>query len=167
MNSERAPQLSETAPVPRGRLGGIDYGSVRVGLATCDPSQTWVTPYETYTRRNPRLDESYFCELKRREGLVGWVIGLPIHCDGKESQKSQEVRAFADWISSVTLLPHWLYDERFTTREARRLLQETALSSSKKKQRLDTLAAHLILSHFLDASSSRLDLGSKNSLDDA
>ncbi|MEM8736481.1 MAG: RuvX/YqgF family protein, partial [Planctomycetota bacterium] len=78
-----------------GRLFGIDFGTVRIGLATCDPSQTWVTPFETYNRRNERLDEKYFCELVNQEEIVGWVIGLPIHCDGKESQKSAEVRAFA------------------------------------------------------------------------
>ena len=90
-------------------------------------------------------------KLAEEEGVVGWVIGLPIHCDGKESQKSKEVREFAEWLTLGTDLPHALYDERFTTAEARRILGMAEISSHKKKQRLDQVAAHLILSHFLDS----------------
>lgn len=133
-----------------GRLCGIDFGSVRIGLATCDPSQQWVTPFETYVRRSEKIDAEYFRRLASNEMFVGFVIGLPIHCDGQESQKSHEARRFAKWISATTNLPHALYDERFTSREARHLLQATELSNRKKKQRIDRLAAHLILSHYLE-----------------
>lgn len=154
-SSQSEPELvASSGPLPvTGRLGGVDFGTVRIGLATCDPSRQWVTPYETYQRRNERLDAKYFCEMSREESLVGWVIGLPIHCDGKESQKSAEVRAFANWLTQTTSLPHVLYDERFTSREARRLLQGSEMSSKKKKMRIDRIAAHLILTHYLDSRS--------------
>lgn len=145
------PEIVSNFP-EQGRLAGVDFGTVRIGLATCDPSRQWVTPFETYQRRNDRLDAAYFQSMAETEDLQGWVIGLPVHCDGKESQKSQEVRAFAKWLSKLTSLPYVLYDERFTSREARRLLQDTELSSKKKKNRIDRIAAHLILSHFLDYS---------------
>ena len=132
-----------------GRLAGLDYGTVRIGIASCDPSQTWVTPLDTYQRRNEKLDREFFVDLAEREDLVGWVVGLPIHCDGKESQKSAEVRQFSCWLAEVTSLPYLFVDERFTTAEARRLLSETKLSPEKKKKQLDRIAAHLILSHFL------------------
>lgn len=141
-----------TADVPSvGRLAGIDFGTVRMGIATCDPTQNWVTPYTTYTRRSEKLDADYLLELAETEQLVGWVIGLPIHCDGNESQKSGEVRAFAGWLGGLSGLPVALFDERFSTAEARRLLRDTGLSPQKKKQQLDRLAAHLILSHFVEA----------------
>ena len=139
---------AETLP-STGRLAGLDYGSVRIGIASCDPSQTWVTPWDTYQRRNERLDREFFVDLGEKEQLVGWVIGLPLHCDGKESQKSQEVRLFACWLAEVTSLPYLFFDERFTTAEARRLLSGTDLSPEKKKKKLDGIAAHLILSHYL------------------
>ncbi len=135
----------------QGRLGGVDFGTVRIGLATCDPSQQWVTPFDTYQARNKKLDAEYFCDVAARESIVGWVIGLPIHCDGQESQKSTQVRDFGDWLSTATRLPHAFYDERFSTGEARRLLQDSGLGQKQKKKRLDRLAAHLILSHFLDS----------------
>ncbi len=147
--------LSPQAVVPtQGRLAGIDFGTVRIGLATCDPTQTWVTPFATYTRRGESLDAAYLLDLAEKEHIVAWVIGLPIHCDGKESQKSAEVRAFAAWLGGLSQLPVALFDERFSTAEARRLLRDTGLSSHKKKQNLDRLAAHLILTHFLEARAS-------------
>ena len=147
-----------------GRLAGIDYGSVRIGLATCDPSQRWVTPFDTYVRRNDRLDSTFFAEFAKREAIVGWVLGLPIHCDGKESQKSVEVRRFSEWLESVSDLPFALYDERFTTAEARHMLRETPLSPEKKKKQLDRLAAHLILNGFIE--SRRASVSQNEALDD-
>ncbi|MEO8269675.1 MAG: Holliday junction resolvase RuvX, partial [Aureliella sp.] len=86
-----------------------------------------------------------------QEQLVGWIVGLPIHCSGDESQKSAEARQFAAWLGERTGLPVALFDERFTTAEARQLLNETDLSPKKRRQRLDGMAAHLILSHYLGA----------------
>lgn len=141
-------------PIPaQGRLVGIDYGSVRIGVSICDPSQRFVNPLETYTRRNERLDSQYFQELATKERLVGWVIGLPIHCDGNESPKSLEVREFSQWLSDISGLPHALYDERFSSREARQLMFDTGWGPKKKKKNVDRLAAHLILTHFLDSRS--------------
>lgn len=141
---------SSNLPI-EGRLAGIDYGSVRIGVAISDPTQHFVNPLETYVRRNEQLDANYFSELVKQERLVGWIIGLPIHCDGTESQKSLEVREFAKWLSEITGLPHAMFDERFSSREARQLMLETGWGPKKKKKNVDRLAAHLILTHFLDS----------------
>lgn len=134
-----------------GRLAGIDFGTARIGVSTCDPTQNFVTPLETYNRRNDRLDSQYFQQLAKAEQLVGWVIGLPIHCDGNESKKSTEVRDFANWLSELTGLPHAFYDERFSSKEARVLMYDTGWSPKQKKKNVDRLAAYLILTHFLEA----------------
>ncbi len=135
----------------QGRLLGIDFGTVRVGLSLCDESQNWVTPLETYSRRNERLDQQYLLKLAQDEKVVAIVMGLPIHCDGKESQKSKQVREYAIWLEKGLGIPIALFDERFTTSEARRLLAEHPMSSKKKKEKLDGVAAQLILSHFLES----------------
>lgn len=152
MTFESSSSQSTNSKVPLlGRLAGIDFGSVRIGISTCDPSQHWVTPLTTYTRRNDRLDQVYFCQLADQEQLVGWIVGLPIHCDGKESLKSTEARQFSQWLEQISSLPVDLFDERFTTAEARRLLNQTNISAQKKKKKLDGLSAHLILTHYLDS----------------
>ena len=156
------PTPDSAAQLPTaGRLGGVDFGTVRIGLAVSDPSQQWVTPLETYHCRRESLDATYFAELTGQEQIAGWVVGLPIHCDGQESQKSTEARRFARWLGKVTHRPVALFDERFTTAEARRLLQQAELSHAKRKKRLDRVAAHLILTHFLE---SRRSLSQANPL---
>ncbi len=146
--------LSEELP-NAGRLAGIDFGTVRVGIAISDPTQNWVTPLATYSRRTESQDAIYFHQLVQRESIVGFVIGLPIHCDGQESEKSRQVRSFAQWLHAVTQQPYCFYDERFSTAEAKRLMGDTGLSIRQKKARVDRLAAHLILSHFLTSQNSR------------
>ena len=147
-NSTNNPALDQL-PLT-GRLAGIDFGNARIGISTCDPTQQFVNPLETYNRRTERLDALYFQNLSKQEQVVGWVIGLPLHCDGQESPKSAEVRSFAGWLSSHTQLPHTFYDERFSSREARTLMRETGWSPKQKKKNVDRLAAFLILSHILD-----------------
>jgi len=136
-------------------LLGIDYGTVRIGLAICDESQRWVTPLDTYHRMDPKHDERFFSELISREHVRGIVIGLPIHSDGRESQKSQEVRQFQVWLASLSEVPSLFQDERFTTAEAQRLMKAAGLKHAQRKKRVDRLAAHLILEHFLESRSNR------------
>jgi len=162
-DADNKPVENEQLP-KEGRLAAIDYGTVRIGIAVCDPSQRWTTPCETWNRQ-PNRDEAFFRELVRREQLVGFVVGLPVHCDGKESQKSTEARAFAKWLRAITSLPVVLFDERFSTSQAKSLLAESGLSPQKRKAKLDQLAAHIILESFLE--SNRTISSEQNSLDDS
>ncbi len=151
-------QTNPNLPWPEtGRLAAVDYGTVRIGIAVCDPSRTWAGPFGTYNRRTEPLDRAYFQKIAQDESIVGWVIGLPIHCDGRESQKSREARDFAEWLTAYTNLPVRFFDERFTSRLAERLLGEAELTRKKKKQKVDRVAAHLILEAFLEASRNGLE----------
>ncbi len=152
MNENTVDRNLEPTPWPStGRLAGVDYGTVRIGLAICDPSRTWTSPLTTYLRRSEPLDRGYFQKMAVDEAVQGWVVGLPIHCDGRESQKSREVRDFAVWLSSYTNLPCRFFDERFSSQHANRLLAEAEFTRKKKKNRIDRVAAHLILEAFLES----------------
>jgi putative Holliday junction resolvase len=153
--SDPEPSILAEALPEVGRLLGIDYGTVRIGLAMCDESQRWVTPLDTYNRSNERLDERFLSQLIVREQIRGIVLGLPIHSDGRESQKSLEVRNFQLWLARFTDVPSVFQDERFTTAEAKRLLKEAGLNHFQRKKRIDRLAAHLILDHFLESRRNR------------
>ena len=135
-----------------GRLAGIDYGTVRIGIAVCDPSRTWTSPLETYVRRSLDLDQAYFVKLVKENQIQGFVLGLPIHCDGRESQKSQEVRRFARWLLEETEIPVRFVDERYTTALANRMLREAELTHKQRKKQLDKIAAHIILETYLESS---------------
>ncbi len=88
-----------------GRLAGIDYGTVRIGVAITDASRILASPLENYNRRSLEADADYFRRLTDQEQIVGFVVGLPVHSSGQESQKSAEARGFGQWLRAVTGRP--------------------------------------------------------------
>lgn len=150
--SDDTQEPTPTKPAPqRGRIGGIDYGTVRIGIAIGDLEVGMASPLENYNRRNERLDAEYFETLAREERLIRWVVGLPVHLSGDESQKSHEAREFGKWLGKLTDLPVEFYDERFTSSHAEEILQEANLSKKKRKARLDALAAQIMLTAYLES----------------
>ncbi|MEC8475203.1 MAG: Holliday junction resolvase RuvX [Planctomycetota bacterium] len=135
-----------------GRLAGVDFGTVRIGISICDPDRILASPLEIHPAENWRDDGDYFRELVRLEKISGFVVGLPIHCDGGESQKSAECRDFAKWLAEETSTPVRLFDERFTTADAKRRMMAGGYTRGKEKKRLDAVAALVLLESFLEAS---------------
>ena len=139
--------------LPRtGRLAGIDYGTVRIGVAITDPDQRLASPLENYTRRGAAADGAWFKQLAAEERLVGFVVGLPVYASGDESQKSREARQFGAWLSELTGLPVRYFDERYTSAHAEALLIDAEFSRKQRKQRLDKLAAQILLAAYLESS---------------
>jgi putative holliday junction resolvase len=116
-----------------------------------DPERTMASPLAIYTRRSPQIDARYFQQLVRQERIALWVVGLPVHLDGRESAKSQEARRFGQWLMEITSLPVEFYDERFSTAQAQELLMAADLTSKQRKKRLDKLAAQIMLSAYLES----------------
>lgn len=136
-----------------GRLAGIDYGTVRIGIAISDSRQTLASPYENYQRRDPQRDAERFRRLAAEESIRMFVVGLPVHLDGRESQKSIEARDFGKWLHEATGVAVEFFDERFTSHEAEQILGGAELSKKKRKARLDMLAAQIMLSSYLESRS--------------
>ena len=140
---------------PPGRVAGIDFGTVRHGIAISDPDRRLASPYESYTRRGEQQDAERFRRLVDDEGIVLWVVGLPVHLDGRESQKSIESRQFGRWLSEVTGVPVEFSDERFTSVEAEQALLGARLTNRRRKKRRDMVAAQIILSAYLESQGER------------
>ena len=134
-----------------GRLAAIDYGTVRIGIAITDRRQSLASPLENYQRRGVDADAKRFRDLAKQEEIVGFVVGLPVHLSGRESQKSLEVRKFAVWLRELTGIPTMFCDERYTSKEAESMLIDVDMPRKKRKQRLDMLAAQILLHGFLDS----------------
>ncbi len=81
-----------------------------------------------------------------------FVVGLPVHLDGRESAKSREARQFGAWIAEITGKPVEYFDERFTSAEAERFLGAAELTKKRRKARLDMLAAQILLVAYLESS---------------
>jgi putative Holliday junction resolvase len=137
-----------------GRLAGIDYGTVRVGVAVCDSDRILASPLETYQRGAAAQDARYFQQLVREERIVGFVVGLPVHGSGGESRKSIEAREFGKWLSAQTGLPVQFHDERYTSVFAERSLLDAGMTRKRRKQRLDKVAAQAILATYLESARS-------------
>jgi putative holliday junction resolvase len=134
----------------RGRLLAIDYGERRVGLAISDPTGTIATPAGTILRRagkRPPVAEI----VRRAEALEarGFVIGLPLDGDGRETPRCADVRLVAAELGKRTGLPVELIDERYSTAAALRAIREMGGSSKGRKEDVDALAATVILQHAL------------------
>lgn len=141
--------------LPPGRIAGIDYGRTRLGIAISDPQRRLASPYENYARRGPRQDAARFRRLVAEEGVTLFVVGLPLHLDGRESQQSLEARRFGAWLAEVTGVPVEFFDERFTTVEAEGHLLAAGLTRKRRKARRDMLAAQIMLAAFLESSGRR------------
>jgi putative holliday junction resolvase len=134
-----------------GRVAGIDFGTVRIGIAVSDPDRTIASPYENYTRRDPDQDRRRMTRLVEEEDIKLFVVGLPIHLDGRESQKSLEARQFGQWLTDATGVPVEFFDERFTSREAEQFLLGAEMTSKRRKKRLDMVAAQILLAAYLES----------------
>ena len=133
------------------RIAGIDYGTVRIGIALADGETRIASPLNNYSRRGAVLDTEYFTRLVSEERLTKFVVGLPVHLDGRESQKSLEARKFGDWLGEITGVHVEYFDERFTSSEAEQLLMDAGFTKQRRKARLDKLAAQIMLTAYLES----------------
>ena len=134
-----------------GKIAGIDYGTVRIGIAISDADRVLASPYETYIRKSLDRDAQYFRRLVSEERITKFVLGLPLHLSGDLSEKAKEVLQFGRWLNTTTGMEVDYMDERYTSVEAERLLREAGLTEKKRKERRDKLAAQILLSAYLES----------------
>jgi putative Holliday junction resolvase len=134
-----------------GKIAGIDYGTVRIGIAVSDADRVLASPYETYIRKSPDRDTEYFRRLVSEERITRFVLGLPLHLSGDLSEKAKESLQFGRWLQKTTGIEVDYMDERYTSVEAERLLREAGLTDKKRKERRDKLAAQILLSAYLES----------------
>ena len=97
-----------------------------------------------------RDDLRSLARLARRFGVVGIVVGNPVHLSGDVSSQAERTQAFAAELGELSGLPIHFWDERLTTREAHQILYEAGHARQEHGQVVDQVAATLILQGFLD-----------------
>lgn len=143
-------------PVPfplTGRLLGLDFGTKRLGLAVCNPEQTIASPAQNYNRVNLPHDAKFLRKVLSDYRIVGLIVGLPVHMSGDEGEKAREARAFGTWAAQEMQRPVRYFDERHTSLIARHRMTLAKLSPQKIKERLDMVAAQILLQNYLDSPS--------------
>lgn len=127
------------------RVLAIDFGLKRTGLAVTDPLRIIATALDTVESKELM---TYLKAYLAREPVDGFVVGLPMHLDGKPTDVTPNVLAFIEALKT-TFPAQWVVtvDERFTSRMA----QQTLLASGKgrmarrEKGQLDRISATIIL----------------------
>ncbi|MEM8798806.1 MAG: Holliday junction resolvase RuvX [Pseudomonadota bacterium] len=135
---------------PNGRLLGLDLGSKTIGLALSDPLRMVATPMQVIRRSKFAKDAATLKALTEEHRITGYVLGLPRNMDGSEGPRCQSTRAFARNLNGAIDLPILFFDERWSTLAAERAMLEADTSRAKRANRIDQVAAGLILQGALD-----------------
>lgn len=141
------------------RVLGIDYGDRHIGLALSDPLLITAQPLGSYeTSGRDSDDRRYFRDLVAKHDIGEIVLGNPLRMDGTPGTRTEKTRAFAAWLERTVGMPVVLLDERLTTRQALRTLDDEKLRGRKKKDWEDRIAAVIILSTYLERKRSAGDV---------
>lgn len=133
------------------RALGVDYGTVRTGIAASDPLGMMALGIGNLKAKGlHELAEKIVDEAKSRECTV-IVIGMPVNMNGTRSEKCDTVELLGQYIGEYTDIPVEFFDERMSTMVAHRYLNATDTRGKKRKERVDTLAAEIILQNYLDS----------------
>ena len=129
----------------------VDYGDSRTGLAGCDESETVTSPI------TPQIEEKSMnkvaaavVEVARARQAAGLVCGLPKNMDGTEGKRAEKSRRFAQRLADMAGMPVVMWDERRTTVSAAAILADNDTFGQKRKEKLDSVSAAVILESFLN-----------------
>lgn len=145
------------------RILALDYGRSRIGIALADSAVGLAQPFCTLERINRNEDMRRLREMAREHGVKQIVVGLPLRLDGTRGDMAEEAEGFAQRLRKQVGVPVEMVDERLTSWEAERLLEEvqgrvikspagTGKAAKKDLGRLgvDAVAAAVILKEYLE-----------------
>ncbi len=133
------------------RTLALDYGEARIGVAISDSLGMLAQPLETIvTKRGDAAALSRIAEIVATREVGQIVIGLPLHMDGRAGPEVERTNAFGERVRKRTGVPVEYLDERWTSREAERMLDDSGVSRKKQRGRVDPIAASLLLSTWLE-----------------
>jgi putative Holliday junction resolvase len=132
----------------------LDVGRKRIGLAVSDALGLTAQGMDTLQRRSPKDDIERICRLARERKVTMFLVGLPLHMSGDESEMAAFVRQFATKLEAAAGIAVRYQDERLTSVEAESRMQEQGLSlqrmlKEKRKGAVDRMAAVILLEDYL------------------
>ena len=135
------------------RIMGLDYGTKTVGVALSDELLITAQPFITIERKKPNKLRQTYAQLESivaEYGVSEIALGYPKNMNNSLGERALETEEFKKNLERRTGLPVILIDERLTTREADRILAETGVAGSGRKEHIDKMAAAIILQTWLD-----------------
>ena len=132
------------------RIMAIDYGDARTGVALSDPTGFLAGQTFLIKSRKQEVVLEELAALVQRQGAQELVMGYPRNMCGTLGPRAEKYAAFARRLEEATGLPVALWDERRTTVDAHRILGEQGVRAKNRKDKIDSVAATLILEGYLD-----------------
>jgi putative Holliday junction resolvase len=132
------------------RILALDHGTRRIGVAVSDETKTIAQPLE-YIPAEPFAD--FLARLKNilAEKEVDCILlGMPRNMDGSYGPAAQKVEVFAGALKSAVAVPIKLWDERLTSKMANRILIQGHVRRDQRKEKVDKMAAAILLQGYLD-----------------
>lgn len=146
-----APDFTDVSAAPeKGRIVALDIGMKRIGVAVSDELQITTRPFAVIKRTGWKKVLKETIAILENFDAVALVLGLPYNFDGSESEMSTEARRLARNFSLSLKIPVFMQDERVTSIDAKDLLYEQGYKDREILKRIDSEAAAVILSDFLD-----------------
>ncbi len=139
------------------RWMGLDFGTKTVGVAVSDRLGITAQGIETIRRKSPgklRRTLARIEELIDEYKIEKIILGLPKNMDNTLGERAQDTLSFRETLEKRTGLPVEIWDERLSTVESERILQSGGVRRENRKQRIDWMAATLILQSYMDAQKS-------------
>jgi len=133
------------------RVLAIDYGSTRIGLALSDPTGTLARPLPFVPAKGDAKLARELAAFAAKEQAALILLGLPRHMNGSLGEAAAKVQAFHAVLGQATKIPIKLVDERLTTVQASRQLQEAGKDTRKQRAHIDSESAAVLLQAYLDS----------------
>jgi putative holliday junction resolvase len=146
---------SEGSSQSPGRILALDVGSRRIGLAVTDALGITAQGLPTLNRTNKRADFAALRRVFRKNDVAEIVVGHPLRMSGEASAQTEKVLAFVEELRGEFSGPIHLWDERLTSAQANRILDESGHTRLERKGVVDEMAAMLILQSFMESRGAR------------
>ena len=138
------------------RVLAIDFGLKRTGLAVTDPARIIASALETVETKGLM---GFLKDYLSKEKVEGFVVGLPVNLDGRDTDATPHVRGFitelkkrfpAQWVETT--------DERLTSRIAQQTLLASGIGKQARRDKgaLDRISATILLQGWLEQRSRRV-----------
>ena len=133
------------------RILAVDPGSKRIGLALSDPTGTIANPLTVLNHVARLLDAAAVAELAKTNGAGLIIVGQSLDDDGHPTFEGRRAGRFTETLKTQTNLPVVLWDESFTTQDARAARIAMGVARKNRLGHLDSVAATVLLQSYLDA----------------
>lgn len=133
------------------RIMALDVGDRRIGVAISDPTKTLAKPLTVIERGSQKEDLARIAQLVQEHEVEEVIVGYPRSLNGKSYGQAKRIEDFALPLSRKLDVQVAFWDERFSTVSAEELMRKMGLSKEERREKVDAIAAAVILQDFLDA----------------